>query len=52
MTSDGSPKGLPGTPLKRLTDTIDYVFIELEMKLLPGSSGYKSTLRGRELRHI
>jgi hypothetical protein len=47
-----SPKRLPDTPLKRLTNTVGYVFTELQMKLLPGSSGYKSTTRGRELRCI
>jgi hypothetical protein len=30
-----SPKRLPGMPLKRLSDTIDYVFTELQIKLLP-----------------
>jgi hypothetical protein len=37
------PKSLPGMPLKRLIDIVDYVFTELQIKLLPGSSGYKST---------
>jgi hypothetical protein len=47
-----SPERLPGMPLKRLTDTIDYVFTKLHMKLLFGSSGYKNTSQGRELRRI
>jgi hypothetical protein len=47
-----SLKRLPDTPLKRLTGTVDYVFTELQMKLLLGSSGYKNTSRERELRRI
>jgi hypothetical protein len=47
-----SPKRLPGTSLKRLTDIVDYVFTKLQMKLLPGSSGFKSTSQGREIRRI
>jgi hypothetical protein len=49
---DMSPKRLPNTPLKRLTDIVEYVFTELQIKLLPGSSGYKSTSQWRELRRI
>jgi hypothetical protein len=47
--SDMSPKRLPGTPLKRLIVIVDFVFTELQMKLLPDSSGYKNTSQEREL---
>jgi hypothetical protein len=45
-------KGYPDVNWKCYNDTVDYVFIELQMKLLPGSGGYKSTSRERELRRI